>query len=169
MYDERVHLGCVIEHTPLDIINWVGENWNMDFKLYQEMSKRTMPVNSGKASKCNYSMGLAGESGEVVDYLKKVLFHGHPLDELKLKHEIGDVMHYLAGLCTMFGFTMEECATLNVIKLGERYPNGFSDADSIKRVDIKCDNCGGSGMVSIGEGIRGIMKCDKCNGKGVIK
>lgn len=115
----------------------------MDFKLYQEMSKRTMvkPID-GENGKyypdghiANYSMGLSGEAGEVVDYLKKVLFHGHPLDEVKLKYEIDDVLHYLAGLCTMYGFSMEECATLNVVKLGKRYPDGFSVEDSLKRVD----------------------------------
>lgn len=29
-----------------------------------------------------------------------------------------------------------------------------------------CKICGGSGMVPIGEGIRGIKKCPVCNGKG---
>lgn len=128
-------MGNTFKCSLMDIINWMGEDRNMDFKLYQEMSKRTMPKPYGKASKVNYAMGLAGESGEVVDYLKKVLFHSHPLDEMKLKHEIGDVMHFLVGLCTMYDFSLEECATLNVMKLGKRYPDGFSVEDSINRVD----------------------------------
>jgi NTP pyrophosphatase (non-canonical NTP hydrolase) len=138
-------MGCVTKHTPLDINHRMGEDWIMDFKLYQEMSKRTMPkpvegvnhLHYFRESITNYTLGLSGETGEVVDYLKKVLYHGHAMDELKLKHEIGDVMHYIAGLCTMFGFSMEECATLNVVKLQERYPDGFSVEDSVNRRDNK--------------------------------
>lgn len=33
---------------------------------------------------------------------------------------------------------------------------------------MKCNNCNGSGFVSIGEGIRGIKKCPVCNGVGSI-
>jgi hypothetical protein len=32
MYDKRVHLGCVIKHTPLDKYNGMGENCFMDIK-----------------------------------------------------------------------------------------------------------------------------------------
>jgi NTP pyrophosphatase (non-canonical NTP hydrolase) len=112
---------------------------------YQEISKRTMPkmevgkheIYFGVPARSNYSMGLAGEVGEVVDYLKKVLFHGHPLDEEKLKYELGDVLHYIAGLCTMYGFRLEEIATMNILKLQERYPVGFRSEDSQNRKDDK--------------------------------
>jgi len=40
------------------------------------------------------SFGIIGELGEVVDHLKKVFFHGHRLDELKLVEEIGDLLWY---------------------------------------------------------------------------
>jgi len=33
--------------------------------------------------------------------------------------------------------------------------------------EIECKDCGGTGMVSLGDGIRGVRKCDKCSG-GVI-
>lgn len=32
----------------------------------------------------------------------------------------------------------------------------------------KCKACNGTGIVSLGEGIRGIKKCPYCNGKGKI-
>src|SRR5699024_8903208 len=33
--------------------------------------------------------------------------------------------------------------------------------------EIECEDCGGTGMVSLGDGIKGVRKCDKCSG-GVI-
>lgn len=33
---------------------------------------------------------------------------------------------------------------------------------------MKCKKCNGTGMVGIGNGIRGIKKCDSCNGTGHV-
>lgn len=37
-----------------------------------------------------------------------------------------------------------------------------------KVMKIKCKICNGSGIVGIGDGIRGVKKCSECNGKGYI-
>jgi NTP pyrophosphatase (non-canonical NTP hydrolase) len=47
-----------------------------------------------------YAMGLAGESGEVIDLLKKHLGHAHPLDLIALKKELGDTLWYVAAIAT---------------------------------------------------------------------
>lgn len=44
---------------------------------YQQQAQRTM---NDAPIEC-WCMGLTGEAGELVDYLKKVLYHGHPLDK----------------------------------------------------------------------------------------
>jgi NTP pyrophosphatase (non-canonical NTP hydrolase) len=72
------------------------------------------------------AMGLAGETGEVVDLIKKVLFHGTPLDRTKLIKELGDVRWYLEVLAAAVGVTMLEVEIENVKKLRARYPDGFS-------------------------------------------
>lgn len=113
------------------------------FRDYQAASTRTMPkMIEGQyefyydnTAIMNYCMGLCGETGEFVDLIKKALFHGHPLDDEKAKKELGDVLHYLAGLCTMLGYSLEQVATLNIDKLNQRYPKGFSEKDSRARVD----------------------------------
>jgi NTP pyrophosphatase (non-canonical NTP hydrolase) len=102
---------------------------------YQEISKRTMPNKDVKKDSANYAMGLAGEAGEVTDLLKKWVFHGHALDRMDLKKELGDVLHYLSGLCTLHHFTLEEVATANIEKLMQRYPNGFDTDKSINRTE----------------------------------
>lgn len=34
---------------------------------------------------------------------------------------------------------------------------------------MKCNNCNGSGFISLGDGIRGLKKCECCNGSGEIQ
>jgi NTP pyrophosphatase (non-canonical NTP hydrolase) len=80
-------------------------------------------------------MGLAGESGELIDLLKKHIFHGHPLDEEKVAKELGDIQWYWANMCTELGFSASAIMEANIEKLRARYPQGFSSADSLARRD----------------------------------
>ncbi|MBU5214379.1 nucleoside triphosphate pyrophosphohydrolase family protein [Heyndrickxia oleronia] len=100
---------------------------------YQIISKRTMPAVYDEKAKANYAMGLSGEAGEVTDLIKKELFHGHNIDPVDVKKELGDVLHYLSGLATMYGWTLEEVANTNIEKLSKRYPFGFSKEASVNR------------------------------------
>jgi NTP pyrophosphatase (non-canonical NTP hydrolase) len=108
----------------------------MKLNEYQELSKRTMPNEGKRMDLSNYAMGLSGESGEVVDLLKKVVHHGHPMTpEIynKIQEEIGDVMHYVAGLCTLLRMDLEDVCKGNIEKLERRYPSGFSTERSVNR------------------------------------
>jgi len=93
-------------------------------------------------------LGLSGETGETIDYLKKVIFHNHAYDKDKLKREIGDILWYVAEMCSAFDFSLEEIMELNISKLKARYPEGFSSEASINRpsdnVEKYCDLCKGS-------------------------
>lgn len=79
------------------------------------------------------AIGLAGEAGEVAEHIKKGVFHQHGVDVDKMKKELGDVLWYVAALCTKMGISMDEVMALNVAKLKERYPDGYSPADSRNR------------------------------------
>ena len=105
----------------------------MDFNEFQEHAKRTQPPEGNKDDITNYALGLIGEAAEVSEMIKKWRFHGHPLDTAKVAEELGDVLHYLAGLCTMIHFSMEVVAEMNVDKLLDRYPKGFSEQASRER------------------------------------
>ncbi len=83
----------------------------------------------------NASMGLCGESGEVVDLLKKHIFQGHPLDENKVIDELGDIAWYLAEAATALNIDLEDILKHNVEKLKKRYPEGFESDKSIHRKD----------------------------------
>lgn len=83
----------------------------------------------------NYTLGLVCEAGEFGDMIKKTVYHGHAFDSLSAEKELGDVLWYLANICNILGLDMERIMSLNLDKLTARYPEGFSQADSIARRD----------------------------------
>lgn len=101
----------------------------MTLNEYQSLAKRT----SGNASLPVLALGVAGEAGEVADYVKKVFGHGHPMDAAKLGKELGDVLWYLAVLADSIGLSLGEVAQRNIDKLRARYPDGFSTERSMNR------------------------------------
>lgn len=106
----------------------------MDFDEYQELSARTRANDlDGKTALAVAALGLAGETGEVADLIKKFLGHGHNLDRAKLSAELGDVLFYIAWLCSMFDLGLSDVAYENIAKLAARYPDGFSSERSRNR------------------------------------
>lgn len=106
----------------------------MNFNEYQTLASRTLNTESGlELTLVNMSMGLVGESGETVDYMKKVLFQGHEFNVEKLASELGDVLWYVAGMCTALNINLEEVAEYNIEKLLKRYPEGFKTDNSVNR------------------------------------
>ena len=81
----------------------------------------------------NGVMGLAGESGETVDMVKKWIFQGHKLDTEQLAKELGDIAWYLAISADAIGYDLESIMQMNVEKLRARYPDGFDSERSVHR------------------------------------
>lgn len=107
----------------------------MDFTTYQIESQKTSVNSLDYPIALSVSgLGLAGESGEVADIIKKHVGHGHVLDEQSLKKELGDVLWYISNICTLLDISLEDIALANIEKLRNRYPNGFSTENSINRV-----------------------------------
>jgi NTP pyrophosphatase (non-canonical NTP hydrolase) len=107
----------------------------LDFDTYQKLAHRTSGQNSRREILCMSSLGLCGESGEVADIIKKVLYHGHLLDENKIVKELGDILWYVAEMATGLGIELDFIAATNLRKLQARYPRGFSQERSINRSD----------------------------------
>lgn len=107
----------------------------MNFNEYQELASRTANPFEDLYELANYGLGLTGESGEVADIIKKAVFHGHDIPVKDLKKELGDVLWYLSQLARVNGLSLENIAIENIEKLKKRYPNGFSESDSINRVE----------------------------------
>lgn len=115
----------------------------MDANEYQKLAARTLidrpdfEISDRDIMTVWDAIGLAGEAGEVAEHIKKGVFHQHGIDSEKLSKEIGDVLWYAAALCTTLGLDLSEIMQANIEKLKHRYPNGYSSADSLKRVDIR--------------------------------
>lgn len=71
--------------------------------------------------KANFALGLAGESGEVVDLIKKDLYHGKDIDRVKLIKELGDVAWYWVALCQQYSIHPSEVMQINIEKLQHRH------------------------------------------------
>ncbi len=110
----------------------------MKINEYQELAMRTLNKDlSKKDVLINGVMGLCGESGEVIDIVKKHLAQGHELDKDKIAKELGDVAWYLAEVAYALDLKLEDVLVMNIEKLKKRFPNGFNVEDSIIRKDMK--------------------------------
>ena len=110
----------------------------MLFNEYQELAWKT--VNSEVDITDNCLIGLYGESGELVDLLKKIAFHKHPVDDAmreKLKKEIGDLCWYAAVLVKHYcNMPMVRCWANDP---SESHFTGFSDIDSYYEINMSMD------------------------------
>jgi NTP pyrophosphatase (non-canonical NTP hydrolase) len=69
------------------------------------------------------SLGLAGETGEVIEKIKKILRDG-TYDKDNIVKELGDVVYYWARLCRFFGMQPSEVIAANIQKLESRKARG---------------------------------------------
>ena len=108
----------------------------MTINEYQKLAMTTLnPALDKKDVLINGVMGLCGESGEVIDIVKKHLAQGHELDKEKIIKELGDVAWYMAEIATVLDVELEDVLVQNIEKLKKRYPEGFSIEKSINRED----------------------------------
>ena len=101
---------------------------------YMELAQRTSNKNLPQDYHLlNGALGLAGESGEVCDIVKKCWMQGHELDTKHIAKELGDILWYVAETATAIGYDLETIMQMNIDKLRKRYPAGFSAERSIHR------------------------------------
>lgn len=85
------------------------------------------------------ALGLAGESGEFADHVKKILYHDQTLtDERreKMEKELGDILWYVNLAARALEIPLVVLANENIVKLAERHPEGkfdprYHDGDKI--------------------------------------
>ena len=109
----------------------------MDFKAYQELSRRTARYPDRGQNPIYPTLGLCGEAGEVAEKVKKVLrdregaFDAAAREDLLL--ELGDVLWYVAQLATELGLDLDEVATANLAKLESRAARNVISGDGDRR------------------------------------
>ncbi|AAP99968.1 MULTISPECIES: nucleoside triphosphate pyrophosphohydrolase family protein [Prochlorococcus] len=100
----------------------------MDLNQYQDKSRDTARYPNVGNNVIYPTLGLAGESGEVADKVKKVLRDKEGLfdedEKQQIKMELGDVLWYVAQLSTELGFELNDVASSNLEKLSSRSIRG---------------------------------------------
>jgi len=109
---------------------------NMDFDQYQKEAAKTAQYPTMGIDNQNYDypiietpyvypvLGLVGETGEVAEKIKKIIRNkaGTPSEEdiQEIAKELGDVLWYIATLCTELDLSMDKVAIENISKLQDR-------------------------------------------------
>lgn len=89
-----------------------------------------------------WALGLAGESGEVIELIKKLHYHNGvdkngPITRDRILKECGDVVWYLTALLHEFDYSLQDCIDANAAKLLKRHPNGWTFATAQNHADEK--------------------------------
>lgn len=101
-----------------DYLTGVIKTWNRDVSYERQIE--------------NAIYGLIGETGEFVEYFKKMKFHGMLNDIDYEKKELGDILYYLTVLMHLRGYSLRQVARANHDKLAARYPDGFVTGGGIR-------------------------------------
>ena len=83
------------------------------------------------------TLGLTNEAGEVAGKVKKIFRDRRGVitddDREALKLELGDVLWYLAEICTQLDLRLEDVAAANIAKLQRRAARGTLAGDGDER------------------------------------
>ncbi len=107
------------------------------FEIYQRESRKTWGVIPMNHPIVYPTMGLVNEAGEVAGKIKKIFRDRDgnisDKDRQDLKKELGDVLWYLAQICTELDLSLEEVAEANLVKLFSRLERGTIRGDGDDR------------------------------------
>lgn len=101
----------------------------LDFTTYQKQALTTAVYPGCGTGNYTYpALGLAGETGEVCEKIKKIIrdHDGIVSEERRalLAKELGDVLWYVATLASELNLDLQEIAAENLAKLMRRQANG---------------------------------------------
>jgi NTP pyrophosphatase (non-canonical NTP hydrolase) len=91
-------------------------------KVYPEKHAIVYPV-----------LGLAGESGEVAEKVKKWLRGDRELDKELVAMELGDILWYVTSAADDLGYDLQSVIDMNVMKLTSRKERGVVHGEGDKR------------------------------------
>lgn len=106
----------------------------MDFDDYQELTEATDI--SKKHGLPYYALGINGEAGEVAEKIKKIMRGDKELDEVCKKEialELGATLWYLTRMAVYLGYSLENIARRNIVKLFSRKERNVIKGDGDER------------------------------------
>lgn len=100
---------------------------------YQQLASRTINKNLNWKELEDHALhGMVGEIGEIHSIFQKV-YQGHPLSYDHIEKELGDLLWFIAELCTVYHWNLDNVMQMNIDKLKARYPEGFDADNSLNR------------------------------------
>ena len=100
---------------------------------FQEAARRTQPKYESEQDRLFHAVfGLCSEAGEVAGICQK-RYQGHKFDKQHMVRELGDCLWMISEACDALGVEMSWVMEVNILKLIERYPEGFSADKSLHR------------------------------------
>ena len=112
----------------LDFVHDVTSTESLDYAaLLTRMNKLELEDDCNLPQLLTAAFGLAAESGEFTEIVKKIILQGKPYNEdnvFHMKRELGDICWYIAQACMALDTTFDEIIEMNVEKLKKRYPGG---------------------------------------------
>lgn len=109
--------------TKEDVEAFMRDESFLEFNDYQKKARKYAVYDVKKFKVVYPALGLSGESGEVVDKIKKWLRDG-VVNKEDVAKELGDVLWYLAILSEDLGYPLSEIALMNLEKLEKRKKSG---------------------------------------------
>jgi len=104
--------------------------------LKKKPQEITLNMTVAEADMIHMVMGICGETGELLDIIKKHTMYKKPLDMQHVVEELGDIEFYLEGLRQTLGVNRDVILAENIKKLSKRYSDGvYSNDAAINRAD----------------------------------
>lgn len=110
----------------------------MNLEYYKKKALRTLSTcETPLLDDFHMVSGMVTEAAEIMDVYKKHIAYGKPLDLVNIKEEIGDLMWYIANMCNLHDWSLEDILGTNIEKLKSRYPEKFTNENAINRDLLK--------------------------------
>ena len=109
----------------------------MNFNDYQQKSRATAKYPVIGHGVIYPTLGLVNEAGEVAGKIKKIFRDKDGVigeaEKEALKAELGDVLWYIAQVCSELNLSLDEVAEANIAKLLDRQARGKIQGDGDNR------------------------------------
>lgn len=93
-------------------------------------------LNADDCDLLHMALGACGETGELLDQVKKFTIYRKPLDLDNIVEELGDLEFYIEGIRQRLNITRDQTLRANINKLAKRYPEfKYSNVSAIARAD----------------------------------
>jgi len=102
----------------------------MAYRAYRDTNNGPDAVNLFPIRMNHALMGMMGEVGELATAVENWIHYNRGLDQVNVKEELGDLLWYIALMCSASSISMEEVMEGNIAKLRKRFPTKYTDHDA---------------------------------------